>query len=135
MSHWPPSRRCKRLPRVLGHRRSVRSAIAAELVYRYARPSTVDASGMRLVTSGESAVAEPYFRGFVERPDQGAAALLCVARVARTRFYVPPGSAARGDRHPVVTSEPGALRFRASAPAAACTRASTSRPRGSTPSR
>ena len=85
--------------------------MAAELVYSYVRPSTVSASGMQLVTSGETEVAEPYFRGFLERPDQGAAALLCVARVARTRFYVPPGSAARGDRDPVVTSEPGALRF------------------------
>ena len=84
--------------------------MAAELVYRYARPSPVDDGGMRLATSGETA-AEPYFHGFLERPDQGAAALLCVARVARTRFYVPPGSNARGDRDPVVTSEPGALRF------------------------
>ena len=40
-----------------------------------------------------------------------SAALLCVARVARTRFYVPPGSSARGLADPVVTSEPGALRF------------------------
>jgi hypothetical protein len=41
-----------------------------------------------------------------------AAALLCVARVARTRFYVPPNSLARmAAADPVVTSEPGALRF------------------------
>ena len=66
---------------------------------------------MSLATSGETVAETPYFRGFVERPDQAAAALLCVARVARTRFYVPPGSAARGDLDPVVTSEPGALRF------------------------
>ena len=85
--------------------------MAAELVYRYARPSSLGADGMELATSGETVVAEPYFRGVLENPDEGAAALLCVARVARTRYYVPPGSAARGDRDPVVTSEPGALRF------------------------
>ena len=85
--------------------------MADDLLYRYARPSSLGPGGMELATSGETVAPEPYFRGFLERPDQGAAAMLCVARVARTRFYVPPGSAARGDLDPVVTSEPGALRF------------------------
>ena len=41
----------------------------------------------------------------------GAAALLTVSRVARTRFYTPPNSLARAFTDPVVTSEPGGLRF------------------------
>lgn len=85
--------------------------MATELGYRYARPSTVAADGLELATSAPDAEPKPYFRGFLERPDMSAAALLCVARVARTRFYVAPGSSARGLADPVVTSEPGALRF------------------------
>ena len=85
--------------------------MAAELVYQYARPSSVGPEGLALATSAPDRAPEPYFRGFLERPDMSSAALLCVARVARTRFYVPPGSAARGLADPVVTSEPGALRF------------------------
>ena len=85
--------------------------MAAELVYRYARPSSVGPEGLALATSASEQAPEPYFRGFLERPDMSSAALLCVARVARTRFYVPPGSSARGLADPVVTSEPGALRF------------------------
>jgi hypothetical protein len=82
--------------------------MATELEYRYARPSAVGADGMALVTSDPQA----YFRGFLERPDMGATALLAVARVARTRFYVPPNSSARGGvTDPVVTSESGTLRF------------------------
>ncbi len=81
--------------------------MSAELVYRYARPSAVGGDGFALVTSD----AETYFRGFVERPDMAAAALLTVSRVARTRFYVPPNSAARTPIDPVVTSESGTLRF------------------------
>ena len=81
--------------------------MTTELVYQYARPSTVDADGIALSTS----TVEPYFRGFVERPDMAAAALLSVGRVARTRYYVPPGSSGRAACDPVVTSEPGALRF------------------------
>ncbi len=85
--------------------------MAAELVYRYARPSALGPEGLALATSAREQVAGAYFRGFLERPDMSAAALLCVARVARTRFYLPPGSSARGLADPVVTSEPGALRF------------------------
>jgi SWIM zinc finger len=85
--------------------------MAAELVYRYARPSSIGHAGLVLATSASVQVPEPYFRGFLERPDMSSAALLCVARVARTRFYVPPGGNARGLADPVVTSETGALRF------------------------
>src|SRR4051794_13467904 len=82
--------------------------MTTELVYRYERPSAVDADGIALSTS----TAQPYFRGFLERPDMAAAALLSVARVARTRFYVPPQSLERfGVCDPVVTSETGTLRF------------------------
>jgi SWIM zinc finger len=85
--------------------------MAAELVYQYARPSSVGPDGLSLATSAGDEAPGLYFRGFLERPDMSSAALLCVARVARTRFYVPPGSSARGLADPVVTSEPGALRF------------------------
>jgi len=54
-----------------------------------------------------------FFSGFVERPDVVAASLLVVARVARSRFYVPPGSRARNSHDPVVTSTPDGLRFEA----------------------
>jgi hypothetical protein len=85
--------------------------MATELVYRYPRESSVGPEGFALATSSEVWAPAPYFRGFLERPDMGAAALLCVARVARTRFYVPPGSSGRGVTDPVVTSESGSLRF------------------------
>ena len=85
--------------------------MATELVYRYARESSVGPDGLALATSAAEAPAGLYFRGFLERPDMGATALLCVARVARTSFYTPPGSASRRFTDPVVTSEPGALRF------------------------
>lgn len=82
--------------------------MSAELVYRYARPSAVGDEGFALVTSD----AETYFRGFIERPDMAAVALLTVSRVARTRFYEAPGSRARmAAMDPVVTSESGTLRF------------------------
>jgi hypothetical protein len=85
--------------------------MATELVYEYARPSSVDADGFQLATFAPGQSPTPYFRGFLERPDMSAAALLTVARVARTRFYAPAGSAPRRWTDPVVTSEPGALRF------------------------
>ena len=59
----------------------------------------------------QEAPAGLYFRGFLERPDMAAVSLLAVARVARTSFYVHPSSVARAYADPVVTSEPGALRF------------------------
>ncbi len=88
------------------------SDVAVELAYRYLKPSTVSLDGMALATSS---IEEPalYFDGFLERPDQAAVALLCVARVARTRFYEPPGMVAAKIRaaDPVVTVEPTGLRF------------------------
>ena len=68
-----------------------------ELAYRYAAASRLEeGGGLALATSGgstpEGEAAHPFFfSGFMERPDVVAAGLLAVARVARTRFYVPPG--------------------------------------------
>jgi hypothetical protein len=86
--------------------------MATELVYRYSRPSAVDDAGFGLATTGADAPAGSYFRGFIERPDMAASALLCVSRVARTRFYVPPTAIERvASMDPVVTSETETLRF------------------------
>lgn len=96
-----------------------------ELAYRYGAASRLDGGkGLALATSGGSSPrgqeAHPYFfSGFMERPDVVAAGLLAVARVARTRFYAPPGAVAlpgggpapAGMRDPVVTSTQEGLRF------------------------
>lgn len=54
-----------------------------------------------------------FFDGFLGHPQQSAAALLAVAKVARTRFYTPPGMLAAILRaaDPVVTSNGDRLRF------------------------
>jgi hypothetical protein len=93
-----------------------------DYAYTYLRESTVEsrvgASSVLLATSGGSAVARatphPYFfDGFVERAELVAVALLVVARVARTRFYTPPGmlAAVLRSADPVVTSDGQHLRF------------------------
>ena len=96
-----------------------------ELAYRYGVPSRLDEhAGLALATSGgstpEGEAAYPYFfSGFMERPDVVAAGLLAVARVARTRFYVPPGMVVApgggltriGMLDPVVTNTAEGLRF------------------------
>jgi SWIM zinc finger len=75
-------------------------AIGVEQTYRYTRPSTVSTgdgvTGVLLSTSGGIIPAGPaehpcFFSGFLGNPEQTATAMLAVARVARTRFYVPPG--------------------------------------------
>jgi hypothetical protein len=75
------------------------------LEYRYARSSRLGAEGLSLAISGEPKV---YFRGFLEHPAVAAAALLVVARVARTRFFT-TAQELRRLLDPVVTSEPGGL--------------------------
>lgn len=91
-------------------------------VYRYLEPSTLTADNgaadLRLATSGGHIGAERsahphFFEGLLAHSDQVAAALLVVARVARTRFYVPPGMLAAVLRRadPVVTSDGQRLRF------------------------
>lgn len=103
------------------------SPAPAELGYAYRTSSllTADDAGTKLAlaTSGGTTTtgqaANPFFfAGFVEHPDVVAQALLVVARVARTRFYVPPGSLAAILRaaDPVVTSSPEGLRFESFSP-------------------
>lgn len=93
-----------------------------EQTYRYPRPSAVSAhdgtTEVALATSGgvtaRGAAEHPvFFDGFLGHPEQSAAALLAVAKVARTRFYSPPGMVAAILRaaDPVVTSNGDRLRF------------------------
>ena len=95
---------------------------AVEQVYRYPRPSAVGSRDghpdLLLATSGGRTAAGPadsprFFDGFLGSAEQMAAGLLAVARVARTRFYVPPGMLAAVLRaaDPVVTSNGDRLRF------------------------
>lgn len=97
-------------------------AEATEQIYRYLRPSHVsfgdDRTDLTLSTSGGRTAhglqAHPvFFDGFLGHPEQAAAALLTVAKVARTRFYQPPGMVAAILRaaDPVVTSNGDRLRF------------------------
>lgn len=94
----------------------------AEHVYQYLGSSTVVSTDgethVVLATSGgnveERAEEHPrFFDGFLEQPGQTSVALLACARVARTRYYRPPGMVAALLRaaDPVVTSEAAALRF------------------------
>ncbi|TDC33559.1 SWIM zinc finger family protein [Kribbella albertanoniae] len=91
-------------------------------MYNYVRPSTLTfgdgQADMMLATSGGRTAtghdAHPvFFDGFLGHPEQAAAALLAVAKVARTRFYTPPGMVAAILRaaDPVVTSNGDRLRF------------------------
>ena len=93
-----------------------------EQTYSYVRPSaltfTDGQAELLLATSGGRTAAGPtahpiFFEGFLGHPEQAAAALLAVAKVARTRFYVPPGMVAAILRaaDPVVTSNGDRLRF------------------------
>lgn len=94
----------------------------AEQEYTYLRPSTLTFADGRtdltLATSGGRTASGPaahpvFFDGFLGHPEQSAAALLAVAKVARTRFYTPPGMVAATLRSadPVVTSNRDRLRF------------------------
>lgn len=93
-----------------------------EQTYTYVRPSELafgdDSAELVLSTSGgrtaEGPAAHPViFDGFLGHPEQGATAMLAVAKVARTRFYTPPGMVAATLRaaDPVVTSNGDRLRF------------------------
>ncbi|WEK12341.1 MAG: SWIM zinc finger family protein [Candidatus Microbacterium phytovorans] len=83
-----------------------------EAVYRYAFDSVIDRDGIRLATTRTDA---SFFSGFVEHPKVLADALLVLARISRTRYYVPPGMLAAVLRaaDPVVTVAPDSLRFEA----------------------
>lgn len=96
--------------------------MSTELDYTYLAPSTLEVAEsmarLGLATSGGATAAglaaHPYFfAGFVEQPAVVAQALLVLARVARTRFYVPPNTLAAVLRaaDPVVTATAEGLRF------------------------
>ncbi len=89
---------------------------AVEQTYAYLAPSTVavdsDGTEVTLSTSGGGSPHPYFFTGFLGEPRQTAQALLAVAEVARTRYYVPPGAASRlAAADPVVTSNVDRLRF------------------------
>ena len=98
------------------------AAATEEQTYTYVRPSAVTftkgQADLTLATSGGRTASGPaahpvFFEGFLGHPEQAASALLAVAKVARTRFYVPPGMLAAILRaaDPVVTSNRDRLRF------------------------
>ena len=101
---------------------SVGRVAAVEQLYRYVTASAVGVldgvPDVRLATSGgvtpAGRVDHPrFFDGFLGHAEQMATGLLAVSRVARTRFYVPPGMLAAILRaaDPVVTSNGDRLRF------------------------
>ena len=81
----------------------------ADLTYRYAMPSSLDANALTLATAGGRQPNPVLFDGFAEDAQLVARALLTVAEVARTRYF-DPGAAARS-LDPVVTSNLSVLRF------------------------
>jgi hypothetical protein len=96
--------------------------VVADQAYRYPRASQVwvrdRVADVLLATSGGLGpggvlTAPRFFDGFVGHAEQTAVALCICARVARNRFYVPPGMLAAILRaaDPVVTSSGGRLRF------------------------
>lgn len=87
----------------------------AVAVYRYPFDSTLDRGGLSLAASGVGGAGGSFFSGFAEHPKVLAESLLVLARISRTRFYVPPGMLAAVLRaaDPVVTVSPGAMRFEA----------------------
>src|SRR5258705_3633424 len=94
----------------------------------YAVASTLDHSHgvaeLSLGTSGGSWLGDTatptFFDGTIDRAGPVATAMLVLARVAATRFYMPPGMVAailrRAD--PVFTSTPAGLRLEAFSPCA-----------------
>jgi SWIM zinc finger len=84
--------------------------MAVEHLYRYLEQSTVTpADGLGLATAGGRVANPHFFRGFIERADQGARALLAIAEVARTRYF--DATAMTLARDPVVSSNRSVLRF------------------------
>jgi hypothetical protein len=79
------------------------------MTYHYSRPSAVLGADVALATSGGVSpgglLESPrFFSGFLGHAEQAAVALRLCARIARTRFYVPPGMIAA-----VLPYERGAL--------------------------
>lgn len=102
--------------------RTLSAMAVIEQSYVYLQPSVVRAAEGRtevmLATSGgrtasEGAEHPQFFDGFIGHPEQAGVALLTCARVARTRFYMPPNMVAAKIRaaDPVVTSNGDRIRF------------------------
>lgn len=86
--------------------------------YRYVEPSVVEtgAKGPRLVLATSSPGEAPnpfFFAGTIAAPRRTAEGMLLVARVARTRFYIPPAMLAKilAAADPVVTCTEESVRF------------------------
>ncbi len=90
----------------------------------YLAPSRLAVEGpnadLRLATSADSATSAGtttqsplFFEGFLAGGEQSAAAILLVSKVARTRFYTPPGmlAAVLAKADPVITTNVDRLRF------------------------
>jgi hypothetical protein len=88
--------------------------VSTELTYAYPAESRLQGAVATLQPSAPAdGAATVAFDGVVRHPDVVATMLLAVARVARTRYYVPPGMVAAQVRaaDPVVTVDDHALRF------------------------
>lgn len=83
--------------------------MTAQQTARYPAPSAVLGRRLALATRGRDATA--FFDGYAENPAVVAAALLLIARVARTRFFETPGMIAARSADPVVTTAETGLRF------------------------
>lgn len=91
--------------------------MTGDALLAYRRPSALVGDRLTLETSGGTstlgAQANPrFFAGFLTEPEQGAQALLAVAAVARSRYFVPMTSQRlQAILDPVVTSDGERLRF------------------------
>ena len=85
----------------------------AVLTYRAASTASIGADEVGLLLSASSPNPSLFFDGFLLHAEQAAVALLQVATVARTRFYVPPSVVAAriAAADPVVTAGADRLRF------------------------
>ncbi|WP_375431533.1 SWIM zinc finger family protein [uncultured Friedmanniella sp.] len=83
------------------------------LTYRAPSAATTDALGTNVLLVSESAAPALMVDNFLTHPAQAAAALLLVASVARSRFYLPPSMVAAivAAADPVVTANTDRLRF------------------------
>lgn len=89
------------------------AAEAAQVLYPFA--SKVDDAGLRLAIASRPEADESYFKGFLKEPERDCPALLTVARVAQTRFFIPPGMLERilREADPVITANTQELHFEA----------------------
>ena len=90
---------------------------ADQIIYRYPQPSHLEQSQgqarLALTSSGDAEEHPFFFSGTVKHPAVVAQGLLLLARVARTRFYVPPNALAAVLRaaDPVITATDQGLRL------------------------